>query len=255
MANDKVPAYTVNVELLKNSVICTWVIVVVLLDVTCASRNWRRWTGRWKWLSWLDDEANTSRYSLTHYFWSHQTQFPHRWSCISRPPSFSGRGSSLLRGWLHSGQWRQRTRLADEAEREAVAAGKNVWHFLPSGTCVGNHGLSERWEETRNHKSWDRGEGLEAQAGEMRFDLLTGALMVAIICENRCPQLKTSLIIEVFQRTDHRKIDSDYSHLPDYLGFEISRLRKMIIGTTVLGAGGGRYGMRLIDHGKRFSVP
>lgn len=157
-------------ELLKNSVVCTWVIVVVLLDVTCASWDWRRWTGRWKWPSWLDEEANTSRWSTS--LLKPSDIVSHRWTCISRPPSFPGRSCSLLCGRLYSGQWRQRTRLADEAEWEAVAAGKNVWQFLPYGTCAGNHGLSQRWEEMRNHKSWERGEELEAQVGEMRFDLL-----------------------------------------------------------------------------------
>lgn len=58
----------------------------------------------------------------------------------------SGGRCSLLRGRVHCGQWRQRARLADEAQREAVAAGKNVWQLLSSRPCLSNNRRCERWE-------------------------------------------------------------------------------------------------------------
>lgn len=47
-------------------------------------------------------------------------------SCNSPRLPFSGGRGSVLRGRVHRRQRRQCTRLADEAQWEAVAAGKNV---------------------------------------------------------------------------------------------------------------------------------
>lgn len=67
-------------------------------------------------------------------------------SCIfTRVPLSGGRGP-VLRGRVHRRQRRQRTWLADEAQWEAVATGKNLWQFLSFGTCVSHHRLPERWE-------------------------------------------------------------------------------------------------------------
>lgn len=74
-------------------------------------------------------------------------------SYVSPRLPFPGGRSSVLRGRVHRRQRRQRTWLADEAQWEAVAAGKNIRHFLSFGACVGHHGLPERWagkHENRN---------------------------------------------------------------------------------------------------------
>ena len=63
--------------------------------------------------------------------------------------SRSGGRRPLLRGRVHCGQWRQRTRLADEAQREAVAAGKNLWQLLSAGPCISNNRRCERWYKER----------------------------------------------------------------------------------------------------------
>lgn len=117
--------------------------------------DWRRWTGRWSWHLWLDEEENTSRWASLHHLWQPSdyvslVKLYFHSSCCS-----GGRGS-LLRGWVHCGQWCYRTRLADEAQREAVAAGKNVWQLLPSRPCISNHRRCERWAGTRNHKNINR---------------------------------------------------------------------------------------------------
>lgn len=107
--------------------------------------DWRRWTGRWSWHLWLDDGVNTSRWALWHqvrppdFVPPIKLQFPPFWC--------SGGRRSLLRGWLHCGQWRKRTWLADEAQREAVAAGKNVWQLLSSWPCISHHRCCARWEQ------------------------------------------------------------------------------------------------------------
>lgn len=64
---------------------------------------------------------------------------------LHNEPLFLGGGCSLTCGRVHGGQWRQRPWLADEAEWEAVAAGKNLWHVLSAGTCPGHYWQCEGW--------------------------------------------------------------------------------------------------------------
>lgn len=131
---------------INNSAGCCWA-----TDEWCASSLWRRWTGRWSWRLWSDEEENTSRRVAPRHLWPGGSLLRVGfYFCVY----FGGSGGRrpLLRRWFHRGQWRQRPRLADEEEREAVAAGKNLWQLLSPGPCVSDHRRNKRWAP-QNH-SW-----------------------------------------------------------------------------------------------------
>lgn len=83
----------------------------------------------------------------------HRGFMSHRWAhstyVYSTPPSplsLQGRGCYVLRGRFHRCQRCQRTWLADETQREPVAAGKNLWQLLSSRPCLSDHLRCDGWE-------------------------------------------------------------------------------------------------------------
>lgn len=104
-------------------------------------------------------------------------------SIVNLCSCYSGGGRSVLRGRVHRGQWRQRPWLADEAQREAVAAGKNIRQLLPSRPCLSNHRRGERWETTRG-----RSRTSDTEKGGIKHNLANHA----IICDFRAQAASAS---------------------------------------------------------------
>lgn len=94
----------------------------VLLDLTCASWGCRRWTGRWKWPSWLDAEGNTSRSSSTQHFCRRHTSICLQMKRAAIPPV------SLFQ------------------EEEALS--------YVAGFTVANDVSARDWQMKRNGKQW-----------------------------------------------------------------------------------------------------